>query len=179
MTAIVTSAAIARPRPFTGELLRAALEAAERGWPVFPLVPRGKKPAIDGWQQRATCDPGRIRRWWTRYPRCNVGINCGPAGLLVLDLDAAHGRVPEQWARHGVTHGRDVLGLLAQLAGEPDPVDTFTVATPRVINGSLRVSLLCIQRLTVMSPRLVDSVLSAGVLQRDTTTAIDSARRKS
>lgn len=131
MTAIVPSAAIAHPRPFAGELLRAALEAAERGWPVFPLIPCGKKPAIERWQQRATCDPGRIRRWWTRYPRCNVGISCGPAGLLVLDLDAAHGRVPEQWARHGVTHGRDVLGLLAQLAGEPDPVDTFTVATPR------------------------------------------------
>jgi hypothetical protein len=57
MTTIVTSAAIARPRPVTGELLRAALEAAERGWPVFPLVPRGKKPAIERWQQRATCDP--------------------------------------------------------------------------------------------------------------------------
>jgi hypothetical protein len=98
---------------------------------VFPLAPRSKKPAVSDWQRRATCDPDRIRRWWTRHPTCNVGIACGPAGLLVLDLDAAHGRVPPQWARRGVTHGRDVLALLAHQAGEPDPVDTFTVSTPR------------------------------------------------
>jgi hypothetical protein len=131
MTATTSPLAAAGVRAFTGDLLGAALDAAERGWPVFPLVPRGKRPAIEDWQQRATCDPGRIRRWWNRYPASNVGISCGPAGLLVLDLDAAHGRVPPQWARRGVTHGRDVLALLAQLAGEPDPVDTFTVATPR------------------------------------------------
>jgi hypothetical protein len=111
--------------------LGAALDAAGRGWPVFPLIPGGKRPAIPGWQRRATCDPHRIRRWWTRFPTCNVGIACGPAGLLALDLDAAHGRVPPQWARRGIIHGRDVLALLAQQAGELDPVDTFTVATPR------------------------------------------------
>ncbi len=126
-----TTCMVTRPVGSTGDLLGAALDAAGRGWPVFPLVPRGKRPAIDGWQQRATCDPGRIRRWWTRHPACNVAISCGPAGLLVLDLDAAHGPVPTHWARRGVTHGRDVLALLAQQAGEPDPVDTFTIATPR------------------------------------------------
>jgi hypothetical protein len=131
MTTGATTVAVTQPRVFTGDLLSAALDAAARGWPVFPLVPRGKKPTIDGWQLRATCDPSRIRRWWTRYPRCNVGVACGPAGLLVLDLDAAHGHVPSQWARRGVTHGRDVLALLAQNAGQPDPVATFTIATPR------------------------------------------------
>jgi hypothetical protein len=112
-------------------LLGAALDAAGRGWPVVPLAPRSKRPAIPGWQQRATCDPDRIRRWWRHHPLCNVGIACGPAGLLVLDLDAAHGLIPNQWARQGVNHGRDVLALLAQHVGEPDPVDTFTVSTPR------------------------------------------------
>lgn len=115
----------------TGGLLGAALDAAGRGWPVFPLAPRSKRPAIPNWQQRATCDPDRIRRWWLRHPLHNVGVSCGPAGLLVLDLDAAHGRVPERWARHGVTHGRDVLALLAHRVGEPNPVGTLTVATPR------------------------------------------------
>ncbi|WIV52872.1 bifunctional DNA primase/polymerase [Amycolatopsis nalaikhensis] len=115
----------------TGALLRAALDAAGRGWPVFPLAPRSKRPVIADWQQRATCDPDRIRRWWHRHPMHNVGIACGPAALLVLDLDAAHGPIPIPWARRGITHGRDVLALLAQQAGEPDPVDTFTVATPR------------------------------------------------
>jgi hypothetical protein len=115
----------------TDSLLGAAFDAAGRGWPVFPLAPRSKRPAIRDWQQRATCDPDRIRRWWLRHPSHNVGIACGPAGLLVLDLDAAHGPIPLPWARCGVSHGRDVLALLAQQAGEPDPVDTFTVATPR------------------------------------------------
>ncbi|WP_410598038.1 bifunctional DNA primase/polymerase [Amycolatopsis sp. lyj-23] len=117
--------------PATTGQLAAALDAAERGWPVFPLAPRSKRPAIPDWQQRATCDPDRIRRWWRRHPRHNVGIACGPAGLLVLDLDAAHGPIPRPWGRRGITHGRDVLALLAQQTGEPDPVDTFTVATPR------------------------------------------------
>ncbi|MBE1493197.1 hypothetical protein H4696_000297 [Amycolatopsis lexingtonensis] len=117
--------------PATNKLLAAALGAAGRGWPVFPLAPRSKRPAIADWQQRATCDPDRIRRWWLRHPIHNVGIACGPAGLLVLDLDAAHGPIPMHWARRGIAHGRDVLALLAQQAGEPDPVDTFTVATPR------------------------------------------------
>jgi hypothetical protein len=112
-------------------LLGAALDAAGRGWPVFPLVPRSKRPAVRDWQQRATCDPDRIRRWWIRHPLHNVGIACGPAGLLVLDLDAAHGPVPIRWARRGVSHGRDVLAVLAQQVGERDPVDTFTVSTPR------------------------------------------------
>ncbi|MGV9367095.1 bifunctional DNA primase/polymerase [Amycolatopsis sp. NPDC003731] len=111
-------------------LLGAALDIAARGWPVFPLAPHSKRPAIRGWQQRATCDPDRIRRWWHRHPSCNVGIACGPAGLLVLDLDAAHGPIPIPWARQGISHGRDVLALLAHQAGEPDPVDTFTVTTP-------------------------------------------------
>ncbi|WP_284740275.1 bifunctional DNA primase/polymerase [Amycolatopsis sp. RTGN1] len=113
------------------EFRSAALDAARRGWHVFPLHPYSKIPAIKRWENRATTDEETIHRWWPDKSRKNVGISCGPAGLLVLDLDAAHGRVPEQWARHDVTHGRDVLALLAQLAGEPDPVDTFTVATPR------------------------------------------------
>jgi len=28
-----------------------------------------------------------IRRWWDRWPRANVGIACGPSGLLVIDVD--------------------------------------------------------------------------------------------
>lgn len=61
-----------------------------------------------------------------------IGIACGPAGLLVVDLDTCRGRGgPPEWAEHGVTDGRDVLAALADRAGEPDPVDTYTVATPR------------------------------------------------
>ncbi|XVS60699.1 bifunctional DNA primase/polymerase [Actinosynnema sp. CA-299493] len=94
---------------------RAALAAAERGWPVMPLRPHGKTPALRGWDDEATLDPDRIRRWWSRRAY-NVGISCGPAGLLVVDLDVPHGR--EAFARRAWQHG------------DEDPRDTYTVATP-------------------------------------------------
>lgn len=72
--------------PRSRSLLAAALAAAGRGWPVFPLQPCGKRPAVRDWPHRATCDPDQLAVWWTRSP-CNVGIACGPAGLLVVDLD--------------------------------------------------------------------------------------------
>ena len=68
---------------------RAALAAAARGWPVVPLRPHGKEPALRGWDDEATLDRDRIRHWWSRRAY-NVGVSCGPAGLLVVDLDVPH-----------------------------------------------------------------------------------------
>ena len=47
-------------------LLGAALDAADRGWHVFPLVRAGKSPALRNWEQRATTDKRQIYRWWAR-----------------------------------------------------------------------------------------------------------------
>ncbi|WP_405501337.1 bifunctional DNA primase/polymerase [Streptomyces niveus] len=86
----------------SASLLTAALDAAERGWHVFPLRPRDKRPALHGesvcpgigdcagfhrkWEDRATTDPDRIRRAWADLP-FNIGIATGPSGLVVIDLD--------------------------------------------------------------------------------------------
>lgn len=121
-----TRALLANPPP----RLAAALRAVERGWPVFPLHPYSKYPAVRDWPHRATCDLDQIARWWATAPY-NIAIACQAAGLVVIDLDDARGQLPPPpWDQLGVTHGRDVLRILAQRAGEPDPIDTYTVATP-------------------------------------------------
>jgi hypothetical protein len=115
----------AHPSP----LLAAALAAVERGWPVFPLAPGSKRPAVPDWETAASLDPDVLARWWYRHGY-NIGLACGPADLLVVDLDRGHGAPPAHLAAAGVTHGRDMLALLARQAGVADPVDTYTVTTP-------------------------------------------------
>ncbi|WOT34269.1 bifunctional DNA primase/polymerase [Streptomyces coeruleorubidus] len=70
--------------------LTAALDAASRGWHVFPLIPGAKRPAIRDWETRATTDRERISRCWT-HAAYNVGIATGPSGLIVVDLDTPKG----------------------------------------------------------------------------------------
>lgn len=64
-----------------------ALALAERGWSVFPVMPRGKQPAIKGWQT-AISTPENIRYWFEHHPDRNIGIDCGRSGLTVVDEDA-------------------------------------------------------------------------------------------
>jgi hypothetical protein len=114
------------PDPF----LIAALDLAARGWPVFPLVPGGKVPAVKSWERRATTDPDRIRRCWAAGPY-NIGLATGPAGLVVIDLDLAKTgeRPPEPWNLPGIASGLDVLAAVAESTGQPLPLDTHTVTT--------------------------------------------------
>ena len=84
-------------------LLSAALRYAARGWAVFPCQPRGKAPATAHGVHDATCDPAQIRRWWTRLPEANIGLACGPSGLVVMDLDGGDGL--ETWERLRLAHG--------------------------------------------------------------------------
>jgi len=78
-------------------VLKAALQYAAHGWPVFPL--RGKlpaKPRTAGGRgfRDATTDPAVVERMWARYPDANVGVRCGLAsGLAVVDIDPVHGGV--------------------------------------------------------------------------------------
>lgn len=129
------------------ELLSAALAAAERGWPVFPLRPSDKRPAghperhCPGAgrcsaghrtpEQRATLDSEQIAQCWQAAP-FNVGVATGPANLVVVDLDVPKAETdtpPTEWA--GAADGLDVFALLCERAGEQLPTETYTVRTCR------------------------------------------------
>lgn len=71
------------------ELGRAALDYVERGFGVVPLLPRSKKPAVDGGLNSWTDNPEDVEQWWATHPDHNIGIVCGTPsnGLLVLDFD--------------------------------------------------------------------------------------------
>lgn len=124
---------MASPRPAaeTEQLAQAAIEAAERGWAVFPCRRGDKRPAVDRWEERATANAAHVgAAWQGRYRGSNIGVACGPSGLVGLDLDsAAHGDMPGDWQKLGVTDGRGVLACLAEWAGQSVP-ETFTVRTP-------------------------------------------------
>jgi hypothetical protein len=116
-------------------LLRSALAAATHGWHVFPCVVGGKRPALRGnWQDLATTSPDQIRDWWVRAPY-NIGIACGPSGLVVIDLDLPHDDDEEadEEAAAGVLFplsGADILSGLASQRGERYPGGTYIVDTP-------------------------------------------------
>ena len=110
--------------------LHAALAAADRGWPVFPLRPGEKRPraGLSAWEARATIDPDRITSWWRRHPEDNVAIATGPAGLVVVDLDLADTDEPRPDGWPAARGGIDVFAALAARHASP-PGGTWTVET--------------------------------------------------
>jgi Bifunctional DNA primase/polymerase, N-terminal len=118
--------------PPSEKLMWAATGLAERGWHIFPCVPGGKRPALrEDWERRATTDTGRIARCWATGPY-NIGIACGPSGLVVIDLDTAKPgqQAPAGWDIPGIRDGADTLAALCQRHGQPIPFGTFMTQTP-------------------------------------------------
>ena len=72
-------------------LLKAALEYADRGIPVFPLRTRGKAPRTKTGFKEATTDEKQIRAWWKKWPEANIGLYPGPADIVVVDIDGVKG----------------------------------------------------------------------------------------
>lgn len=96
------------------ETLRdAALALAAAGLPVFPLLPRTKRPRFKGAYKNATCDLALISEHWQQRRHDNIGVR-PPLGMLVVDVDVKSDG-PQQ---------------LARLVAENSPLpDTWTVRT--------------------------------------------------
>ncbi|MFI0220249.1 bifunctional DNA primase/polymerase [Streptomyces lydicus] len=155
-------------------MLTVAHWCAAAGWPVHPLTPGRKTPAgncractekghshlgcsciRDGrWCHgfhAATTDLARIRKWWSARPAPGVGVACGAAGLIVIDIDAhAHplpGRdrllpgipIHDHVDLTGLRNGFHTLAVLAALRGAPNPAEDDQTLRVRTPSGGLHV----------------------------------------
>ncbi len=69
----------------------AALSYIERGWHVFPLIPKSKKPLTANGFKDASNDPDQVKRWWTENTEANIGIATGKiSGFFVVDVDGEY-----------------------------------------------------------------------------------------
>ncbi|MER7195812.1 bifunctional DNA primase/polymerase [Streptomyces flaveolus] len=154
--------------------LATARWCARRGWPVLPLAAGRKTPAAncaacrrDGHRptgcacisegrwchgfHAATLDQRRINQWWGSHPNFGVGVACGPAGLVVIDIDA-HNALPPSRDRllpgipigehvdlTGLSSGFHSLAVLAALRGMPSPAEDTTTLRVRTPSGGLHV----------------------------------------
>lgn len=154
--------------------LATAQWCARRGWPVHPLAPGRKTPAAnctrcrnsdhapadcpclrtDRWCHgfyAATLSEERIRRWWGQHPGFGIGVSCGPAGLVVIDIDAHPAELPardrilpgitigDQVDLTGLANGFHTLGVLAALRGRQSPAEDTTTLRVRTPSGGLHV----------------------------------------
>ncbi len=108
---VFTEKAPERKKPPRADLLRAALDYAAGGWPVFPCKPGGKEPLTRRGHLDASTNPQQITAWWNRHPEANIGVPTGErTSLLVLDvdhpagLDAEYGELPAT-RTHGTGSG--------------------------------------------------------------------------
>lgn len=75
--------------------MKAALDLAERGVPVFPCL-GNKRPACPNGFKEATRDPAAVQALFRRYPGSLIGMPTGPASQFdVLDLDMDKGA--DEW----------------------------------------------------------------------------------
>ncbi|TKA06391.1 bifunctional DNA primase/polymerase [Actinacidiphila oryziradicis] len=162
------------PRASVAASLATASWCARRGWPVHPLAASRKTPAANCTECRtnphapsecpclpagrwchgfhaATLDQRRIANWWGTQPEFGVGIACGPAGLVVIDIDAHPTQPPTrdrilpgiEIGDHvdltGLANGFHTLAVLAALRGRRSPADDDTTLRVRTPSGGLHV----------------------------------------
>jgi hypothetical protein len=99
----------------------------------------------------ATLDRNRVRQWWGPHPEFGIGVSCGPAGLVVIDIDAHPAQPPARnrilpgipIAHHvdlaGLANGFHTLAVLAALRDQPSPADDSTTLRVRTPSGGMHV----------------------------------------
>ncbi|WP_331736682.1 bifunctional DNA primase/polymerase [Streptomyces sp. NBC_00211] len=157
-----------------GTALDVAAWLASRGYPVHPLAPGTKTPAANCREctgrrhspeacpchaegrwchgfHAATTDPDRLREWWRREPEFGIGVACGAAGLVVIDVDAHAAVVPDRGRLlpgipiddrvdlTGLESGFDTLALLAAHRGRPDPCEDTQTLRVRTPSGGMHI----------------------------------------
>lgn len=73
-------------------MLKHALDYAAQGFRVFPVAPNTKNKPMCKWANEATTDAKQITKWWTQYPKANIGFAAGLSGYAVVDVDIKDGR---------------------------------------------------------------------------------------
>jgi hypothetical protein len=112
----------------SGPNLASALRAAGRGWRVFPVRRKSKRPLVNAWQDQASTDEHQLRQWWSG-PWEDANIGCVvPDGVVVLDVDPRH-RGDETLERLEAEHGVLPTTLL-QHTGSGGVHDWFHVDDP-------------------------------------------------
>ncbi len=71
----------------TAQLLSEALDYAAKGFAVYPVQPRGKKPLTSHGFKDASVGTDQIRNWWSQWPDANIGLPA-TAEYVVLDVDS-------------------------------------------------------------------------------------------
>ena len=66
-----------------------ALQFANRGWAIIPVLNGTKRPLLRGWPTTASSESHQIHKWWEYWPDASVGILAGSrSGLDILDVEA-------------------------------------------------------------------------------------------
>ena len=91
-------------------IVKSKLDLVTLGYFIFPLLEDTKIPP-EGmrWREMSNTDPAQVISWWTKFPRDNVGIDCGQSNILVIDMDSeeAADRFDAIWDRNEDTSWDD------------------------------------------------------------------------
>ena len=100
----------------------------------------GKHPIHKGGHRGATTDPVKIRNWWRKHPRANIGLNCEASGVVVVDRDPRNGS-EATWAALEEKHGKLESDVAAFTGGGgrheffAPPGETWQPIEPRYRQG--------------------------------------------